>query len=113
MARKNVEGQEVMPFAEDTPEMKQAKKLIKEYDKMKKGFQAQHSTDRETLDKKQAKMVEAVQLSGYKADSEGVFHVVIDDYIWDVWQDASFKTKRRKNKEADGELPEEEVDDDE
>lgn len=111
MARKQVEGQEVMGFAEDTAEMKQAKKLIKEYKKLKDGFQAQHATDRETLEKKQVKMVEAVQASGYTPDADGKYHIPIDDKIWDVWQDATFKIKSRKNR--DDEPDDEEVDDDE
>src|ERR1019366_3165781 len=99
MEKKQVEGQEVMGFAEDTPEMKQAKKLIKEYKKLKEGFQSQHRADRETLEKKQVKMVEAVVASGLEPDLEGCYHVDMGDKIADVWQDSTFKIKYRKNKD--------------
>lgn len=111
MAKKHVEGQEVMPFAEDTPEIKTAKKLIREYKKLKDGFQAQHSADRETLEKKQVKMVEAVVASGLQPDAEGCYHFDMGEKIADVWQDSTFKIKYRKNE--DDEIPDDqEVSDD-
>lgn len=111
MARKkDAEGQEML-IENDTPEIKTAKRLIKEYKKMREGFQFQHSTDRETLEKKQAKMVEAVQAAGLKPDAEGRYHIDMGDKTADVWQDSTFKIKFRNNKEDDTDFANEEDDD--
>ena len=100
MARKQVEGQELL-IENDTPEIKAVKRQIKEYDKLRTTNRETGAANRDAEEKKRAKVFESVKLAGIDPDTEGVYHIEIDETDWAFSQDSQLKIKKHKIKGDD------------
>lgn len=74
--------QDEVLFENDTPEIKAAKKQCKEYDKIKEVNKEQNAANRSAEKKKRLKVIESIQVANIKPDSEGAYHITIDDKEW-------------------------------
>ena len=80
----------------DDPKIKPIKKEIIEYEAMLDENRLQHAADREAEQKKRSKILEKLEAANIKPERDGVYRIPVDDYIWEISQEAQLKINRKK-----------------
>ena len=87
----------------DTPEMKEVKKELTQYEKLKMENAEQHAADREAEKDKRLRVLAAIEASGATPNADGEYHFRVGDKEWVISQDSQLKIKKHKIKGEGGE----------
>ena len=96
MAKKEGEGEQLELIDVDDPKLKDVKKELLAYDKLKEANKEQGSAGREAEKSKRQKVLAAIIEAGVKPDAEGVYHLTFAGKQWDIRQDNQLKIKKHK-----------------